>query len=68
MEILTTLMPLFTAIIAFCSVFAGLGFVFKLLINPVKEDIHSLKQEVSSLKEGQKELNKKIDQLIAKQN
>ena len=60
MEFLTIIMPLFTAIIAFCSVFGALGLLFRILLNPVKENIEDLKR-------GQKELSAKIDQLIAKQ-
>ena len=58
MESLTMLVPLFTAIIAFCAVLGPLGFIFKLLLNPVKKDIEDLKQ-------GQKELNTKIDKLLS---
>ncbi len=54
MEFLTIIMPLFTAIIAFCSVFGALGLLFRILLNPVKEDIHNLKTEISGLKQGQK--------------
>ena len=41
---------LFTAIIAFCSVFAGLGFIFRLLLTPVKKDVEGLKHDVGALK------------------
>ncbi len=67
MEFLNEVMPLFSAIIAFCSVFGALGLLFRILLNPVKTDIESLKKEISGLKQGQKELGAKIDQLIAKQ-
>ena len=51
--------PLFQAVIAFVAVLTGLGFVFNLLLKPVKTDIEHLK-------EGQAKLESKIDQLLAK--
>ena len=67
-------MPLFSAIIAFCSVFAGLGLIFRILLDPVKKDVKELKQGQKNLSAEQKELNlrmdrieSKLDQLIAKQ-
>ena len=44
MNNLKTLMPLFSAIIAFCSVFVALGLVFNMLLGPVKRDIEDLKK------------------------
>ena len=49
MEFLTIIMPLFTAIIAFCSVFGALGLLFRILLNPVKEGIHNLKTGVKKI-------------------
>lgn len=51
--------PLFQAIIAFVAVLTGLGFVFSLLLNPVKKDI-------SNLEAGQAKLERKLDQILAK--
>ena len=50
--------PLFQAIIAFMAVMTGLGFVFNLLLIPVKKDI-------ANLKTGQSKLEAKIDQILA---
>ena len=59
METLTFLLPIFTAILCFVAVLTGLGFVFNLLLKPVKIDIEHLK-------EGQAKLESKLDQLLAK--
>ena len=47
--------PLFQAIIAFVAVVTGLGFVFSLLLSPVKKDIEHLKS-------GQIEIKKMIQE------
>ena len=55
-----------TSVISFCSVFAGLGFVFKILLQPVKENQARMEKELKELKESQKELNIKMDNILSK--
>ncbi len=43
MENLSDFAPLFHAVIAFVAVLTGLGFVFNILLGPVKKDIKDLK-------------------------
>ena len=50
MDLLTHFMPLFTAIIAFCSFFGALGLVFKMLLSPVKKDIEIMQKDIDGLK------------------
>ena len=71
---------LLTGIIALCAVLSSLGFIFKILLSPVKEDVadlrigqkalesgqKALESDISDLKTGQKELNSKLDQLLNK--
>ena len=54
---------LFTVIIAFCSVFAGLGFIFRLLLNPVKKDVEGLKHDVGALKQDVEVLKQDVEVL-----
>ncbi len=64
MKNLKELMPLFSAIIAFCSVFVALGLVFNMLLGPVKKDIETLKIESAQIKKDIKEVNRKLDKLL----
>ena len=64
MKFLTTIMPLATFVIAYCSVFAGLGFIFNILLNPVIENQVQIEKE---LKDFQKEVNTKLDDILRKQ-
>lgn len=50
------LVPLFTALIAFCAFLIGLGFVFNLLLSPVKRDISTLEEGQAKLEAGQAKL------------
>ena len=67
MEIFT---PLFQAVIAFVVFLTGLGFVFSLLLGPVKENQVRLEKRMdgfdNELKAGQAKLESKIDRLLAK--
>ena len=56
METLSDLTPIAVFTISFCAVFTALGFMFNILLNPVKK-------EVSELKEGQKALNQEVSDL-----
>ena len=63
--------PLFQAVIAFVAVLTGLGFVFSLILSPVKKDIEHLKagqakfdNEVKEIKAGQVKLEGKLDQVL----
>ena len=58
---------LLTGIIALCAVLSSLGFIFKVLLNPVKEDVADLKSGQKILESGQKELNIKLDRLLNKE-
>lgn len=49
METLQMLMPLFTAVIAFMAVLTGLGFVFNLLLKPVKENQVRMEEQLDKL-------------------
>ena len=53
MEIFT---PLFQAVIAFVAVMTGLGFVFSLILAPVKESQAQLKESQADLKKSHAEL------------
>ena len=68
-----------TSVISFCSVFAGLGFVFKILLQPVRENQASMQKELKEFKtevkefktevNGElKELNIKLDKILSKQS
>ncbi len=48
--------PLFQAVIAFVAVLTGLGFVFNLLLAPVKRDIEKLEAGQAKLEAGQAEI------------
>ena len=77
MDTLNTLLPVATFIIAFCSLFAGLGFVFNLLLGPItasqeqlkanqvriEKDLNQFKIEVNT---KLKEVNTKLDKLLSK--
>ena len=50
--------PLFQAVIAFCALFTALGFLFNLLLRPVKEnqvrleaDIKEVKADIADIKQ-----------------
>ena len=58
--------PLFQSVIAFVAVMTGLGFVFNLLLNPVKKDISNLRDGQDKLESGQVKLERKMDQLLEK--
>ena len=72
--------PLFQAVIAFVAVLTGLGFVFNLLLVPVKKDIAKLEEGQAKLEAGQAKLEagqfklesglfkleSKLDQLLAR--
>ena len=47
-----------STIIALCAVMAGLGFIFNILLGPVKETQAALKTEVRELQKGQVRLEK----------
>ena len=46
-----------TSVIAFCSVFAGLGFVFNLFLRPMKENQARMENRIGRIES-------KLDQLI----
>ncbi len=48
---------LLTSVIAFCSVFAGLGFVFNLFLRPMKENQARMENRMDRIES-------KLDQLI----
>ena len=48
--------PLFQAVIAFVAILTGLGFVFNLLLAPVKKDIANLETRMTNLEDGQAKL------------
>lgn len=56
MEAIAALIPLFITIIALCAVLTALGFIFNVLLTPVKKDIMRLEQ-------NQFAIEKKIDDL-----
>ena len=56
MEAIAALIPLFITIIALCAVLTALGFIFNVLLTPVKKDILRLEQ-------NQFAIEKKIDDL-----
>ncbi len=58
--------PLFQAVIAFVAVLTGLGFIFNLLLLPVKKDIAKLEAGQSKLDAGLSKLEAKLDQLLAR--
>ena len=66
--------PLFQAVIAFVAVLTGLGFVFNLLLGPVKANqarlekgLEKFKAEVNTNLEKIKiEVNTKLDKLLSK--
>ena len=58
------LTPLFQAVIAFVAVLTGLGFVFNLILSPVKTSQANLEKRMDKLEAGQDELKAKLDQLI----
>ena len=60
---LTSLGPLFTAIIAFCSVFGALGLLFRMLLNPVKSNIERMQSDIETLKKGQDDLKGNIQEI-----
>ena len=67
--------PLFQAVIAFCAVFTALGFLFNLLLRPVKEnqarleaDIKEVKDDIVEVKDDITEVKEDLKQLIAKKN
>ena len=80
MESIKYFAPLATCIIAFVAVLTGLGFVFNLLLGPVKADVSVLKTDVavlktdvsvlktdvSLLKAGLNDVNAKLDKILAK--
>ena len=51
---------LLTAVIAFVAVLTGLGFVFNILLNPVKENQAKMENELIFLKENQAKIEKDI--------
>ena len=55
--------PLFQAVIAFVAVLTGLGFVFNLLLGPVKANQARLEKELEKFKA---EVNTKLDKLLSK--
>ena len=77
METLKNLIPVATFVIAFCSLLAGLGFIFNLLLGPItasqeqlkanqeriERDLNQFKTEVNS---ELKEVNAKLDKLLDK--
>ena len=73
MESIKYFAPLATCIIAFVAVLTGLGFVFNLLLGPVKADVSVLKADVAILKTdvallkvGLNDVNDKLDRILAK--
>jgi len=58
--------PLFQAVIAFVAVLTGLGFVFNLLLLPLKKDIGKLENGQAKIENRLDRLEKKLDQLLAK--
>ena len=70
MEILNTLLPVATFIIAFCSLFAGLGFVFNLLLGPITASQEQLKANQvrieKELGEFKTEVNNKFKEINSK--
>jgi len=49
-EALQDFSSLFQALIAFCAVFTALGFLFNVLLNPVKENQAKMEKELDSVK------------------
>ena len=74
MESLKKMNPLFTAIITFCAVFTALGFMFNVLLNPVKTNLVRLESEIKSvetelkaeIKSVKTELNSRMDRIETK--
>ncbi len=60
METLGTLVPLATFIIAFCSLLGGLGFVFNLLLGPIKVSLDQMKDNMNHF---QKDMDQMKDNL-----
>ena len=70
MEILNFLLPVANFIIAFCSLFAGLGFVFNLLLGPITASQEQLKANQvrieKELSEFKTEVTAKLDKILSK--
>ena len=56
--------PLFQAVIAFVAVLTGLGFVFSLILSPVKKDIEHLKAGQATLEKRIDSIEDKLDQVL----
>jgi len=57
--------PLFQAVIAFVALLTGLGFVFNLLLLPLKKDIANIENSLDKFENRLYQLEKKLDQLLA---
>ena len=77
MELVSQISHVLTAIIAVMAVLTGLGFIFNMLLNPLKEshvqikkDFEKMRREVSEvhkeMREDFKVLDSKINQLLLK--
>ena len=63
MKALKEFMPLFSAILAFCAFMGSLGFIFNLLLSPVKEIQAKIEQRIDKLETGQMEIKQMIFEL-----
>lgn len=54
---------LLTALIAFCATFTALGFIFNILLNPVKETLANFEVRIKHLEEGQDEMKADISEI-----
>ncbi len=55
--------PLFQAVIAFTAVMTGLGFIFNLLLTPVKKDLARMESNVSRLEGNMSRLEGNVSRL-----
>ena len=62
-EGLKAFMPLFNAIIAFCAFMVGLGFIFRLILEPIKAKQVHFDNELKGLKTGQAKIEVEIKDL-----
>ena len=69
MEFIQTLdvfVPLFTAILTFFAVLTGLGYLFNLLLRPLKENQDQLKKNQDQLKKNQDQLKRELTENISR--
>ena len=55
-----------STIIAVCAVLAGLGLIFNILLDPIKNNQDRFDAELKEIKAGQVKLDRRIDKLESK--